>query len=150
MKISGLGSSGSASTKRTEKSKGVGGVFASHLKGSTDSAEAAGGPDSASGLEAAASLSGLEGLLAAQSVSPDAGGGRGRQRMIRHGEDLLDRLEEVRRGLLLGGIPKARLAELAQMVRSKRDTGVDPHLSAILDEIELRAEVELAKLTRRS
>lgn len=146
MKISGLGGSGKASsTKRTDKARGSGGAFASHLRGAaaTDAA------DTPSAVEAPTSLAGLEGLLAAQSVDPDAGGGRGRQRMIRHGEDLLDRLEEVRRGLLLGSVPKARLAELARMVRSKREAGVDPHLSAILDEIELRAEVELAKLMRR-
>ena len=37
---------------------------------------------------------------------------------------------------------------LVRMVRSKREEGIDPRLSAILDEIELRAEVELAKLRR--
>jgi hypothetical protein len=34
------------------------------------------------------------------------------------------------------------------MVRNKREAGADPELAAILDEIELRAEVELAKLSR--
>lgn len=145
MKISGLGSTGSTSTRRTDKARPAGGGFASHLRGAAGSDTT----DSPSGVDAPTSLAGLEGLLAAQSVDADAGGGRGRQRMIRHGEDLLDRLEEVRRGLLLGSVPKARLAELARMVRSKREAGVDPHLSAILDEIELRAEVELAKLMRR-
>lgn len=145
MKISGLGSTGASSTKRTDKTRRSGGAFASHLRGG----EGADAADTPTGVEAPVSLTGLEGLLAAQSVNPDAGGGRGRQRMIQHGEDLLDRLEEVRRGLLLGSVPKARLAELARLVRSKREAGVDPHLSAILDEIELRAEVELAKLMRR-
>lgn len=145
MKISGLGSTGASSTKKSDKARRSGDLFANHLRGG-DAAEAA---DTPSGVEAPTSLAGLEGLLAAQSVDADAGGGRGRQRMIRHGEDLLDRLEEVRRGLLLGSVPKARLAELARMVRSKRDAGVDPQLAAILDEIELRAEVELAKLMRR-
>lgn len=145
MKITGLGSSGSSSTKRTGKTRGVGGAFASHLRGSVDDVGEAEAP---SGIDAPTSLAGLDSLLAAQSVNPDDGG-RNRQRLIRHGEDLLDRLEDVRKGLLLGAIPKARLAELARLVRSRREAGADPHLAAILDEIELRAEVELAKLMRR-
>jgi hypothetical protein len=35
---------------------------------------------------------------------------------------------------------------LAQLVRARRDQVDDPRLIAILDEIELRAAVELAKL----
>jgi len=35
------------------------------------------------------------------------------------------------------------------MMREKRERGADPVISRLLDEIELRAEVELAKLSRR-
>ena len=56
----------------------------------------------------------------------------------------------MRKGLLLGSIPKDRLAELARMVREKRERGADPVVSRLLDEIELRAEVELAKLSRKT
>ena len=45
--------------------------------------------------------------------------------------------------------PKDRLQELAHLVREKRERGADPVVSRLLDEIELRAEVELAKLSRR-
>ena len=45
-------------------------------------------------------------------------------------------------------MPKARLIELARMLREKREEGLDPELDEILNEIELRAEVELAKLSR--
>jgi len=55
----------------------------------------------------------------------------------------------TRRALLAGSVPKDRLIQLAQMVRARRDTVSDPRLATILDEIELRAEVELAKLSRR-
>jgi len=60
---------------------------------------------------------------------------------------MLDELEQIRLGLLLGQIPRARLEQLAQMVRARREQLDDPKLIAILDEIELRAAVELAKLT---
>ena len=59
---------------------------------------------------------------------------------------MLDHLDEIRMGLLLGTIPMARLEQLAQLVRAKREQIDDPKLLAILDDIELRAAVELAKL----
>ena len=144
MRISGVGPNRStSSTKKTEKSKGGDGEFAKHVK------DAAGGGGESRSVDTASAVSGLDALLAMQSVDPDAGNGRANQRMAQRGEDLLDLLEEIRHGLLLGHIPKDRLANLAQVVRAKRDAGTDPRINAILDEIELRAEVELAKLTRR-
>ena len=55
---------------------------------------------------------------------------------------------EIRLGLLLGTIPQSRLEQLAHLVRAQREQLNDPKLTAVLDEIELRAAVELAKLTR--
>ena len=60
---------------------------------------------------------------------------------------MLDELEQIRLGLLLGQIPRARLEQLAQMVRARREQLDDLKLIAILDDIELRAAVELAKLS---
>lgn len=145
MKISGVGSTRASSTKRAEKTRRGDTDFADHLRGASDAAAEV----EAQAVEAPTTLAGLDSLLAVQGVDPDRGGGRGRQRLVRRGEELLDRLEEVRQGLLLGAIPKDRLSELARLVRSKREAGADPQLAAILDEIELRAEVELAKLSRR-
>ena len=59
---------------------------------------------------------------------------------------ILDRLEDIRQGLLVGAIPKPRLEELAGTIKETRDSGLNPEMSDILDEIELRAKVELAKL----
>lgn len=70
---------------------------------------------------------------------------RGLDRM--YGEGVLDRLDDIRHGLLAGGVPKDKLAGLAQSMRAKRRQSEDPRLNQILDEIELRAEVEIAKLT---
>ncbi|MBB6209273.1 hypothetical protein FHS48_000675 [Novispirillum itersonii] len=93
-------------------------------------------------------LAGIESILAMQSVDPDAGGGA-RKRMIQRGEELLDHLEELRQGVLDGKVSKDSLTSLAHLARTRRESGVDPQLAAVLDEIELRAEVELAKLNRR-
>ena len=114
-----------------------------------------GDADAASGPEPAGDVSGIAnvgGLLAAQSVSGDPGAApdyNERKRRAQRGAELLDRLEEIRKGLLLGAIPKDRLGDLARMVREKRERGADPVISRLLDEIELRAEVEIAKLSRR-
>ena len=52
-------------------------------------------------------------------------------------------------GLLTGGLSRDRLAKLAQMLRQPRDQALDPEVAEVLAEIELRAEVELAKLSRK-
>jgi len=52
----------------------------------------------------------------------------------------------VRLGLLAGTIPTDRLGTLLSAVKAQRDQTDDPRLEQILDEIELRAAVELAKL----
>lgn len=96
-------------------------------------------------------VAGVAGIFAAQTVG-DRGAGpdyEERKRRAKRGQDLLDRLENLRRGLLAGAIPKDSLADLARSVREKREAGADPQVSRLLDEIELRAEVELAKLSRR-
>jgi hypothetical protein len=112
-----------------------------------------GGADQTSGPDSAPEVSGVVnvgGILAAQSVGDERGADYNeRKRRAARGAELLDRLEDIRRGLLLGSIPKDKLADLARMVREKRERGADPVISRLLDEIELRAEVEIAKLSRR-
>jgi hypothetical protein len=69
-----------------------------------------------------------------------------RSKGIAHGEQLLDMLDQVRDGLLAGGIPRATLNRLANAVSRRHESFADPKLQTVLDEIELRAHVELAKL----
>ena len=70
----------------------------------------------------------------------------GRSKAAQHGEKLLDMLDEVRDGLLAGGVPRTTLNRLANAVSRRHDQFNDPKLQGVLDEIELRAHVELAKL----
>ncbi|MEZ5831462.1 MAG: flagellar assembly protein FliX [Dongiaceae bacterium] len=105
---------------------------------------AAAGSNSAVG--GSVGLSGVSTVLALQGT-PDSTERRARQRAVQRGDAMLDELEEIRLGLLLGAIPRAKLEQLAQLVRARREQVDDPKLMAILDEIELRAAVELAKLT---
>ena len=106
--------------------------------------ESAGAGQSAVG--GSVGLSGVSTILALQAA-PDSTERRARQRAVQRADAMLDELEQIRLGLLLGAIPRARLEQLAQMVRARREQLDDPKLIAILDEIELRAAVELAKLT---
>jgi hypothetical protein len=55
-------------------------------------------------------------------------------------------LEDVRDGLLTGGVSRATLQRLLALVNVKREDFVDPALAEVLNEIDLRARVELAKL----
>jgi Class II flagellar assembly regulator len=103
---------------------------------------AAGGNGAVGG---AVGLSGVSTVLALQGA-PDSTERRARQRAVQRGDAMLDDLEQIRLGLLLGAIPRAKLEQLAQLVRARREQLDDPKLIAILDEIELRAAVELAKL----
>lgn len=92
---------------------------------------------------APARLISLEGLLAFQEA-PDATSGRSKG--LRCGTDMLDLLDELRLGLLSGTVPEGRLHHLLAMVRGGRVPSEDPRLAELLDQIELRAAVELAKL----
>lgn len=83
-------------------------------------------------------------VLALQEVG-EAGA---RTRARRRGEDILDRLDEIRHGLLLGTISRTTLERLEQVVQSRIEEASDPRLADVLREIEVRARVELAKLDR--
>ena len=69
-----------------------------------------------------------------------------RTRGVQQGEQLLKLLDEVRDGLLGGGIPRQTLHRLASAISKRRESFADPKLQAVIDEIDLRARVELAKL----
>ena len=68
--------------------------------------------------------------------------------MFQYGDDLLNRLDDLRLAILDGVLSKDKLTELAHNLRQKRQNSDDPKLNEIINEIELRAEVEIAKLTR--
>lgn len=99
----------------------------------------------ASATVATAAFGSLDALMALQGA-PDAMERRRRARQ--RADALLDVLDEVRIGLLDGRMPTAALSRLSQTLAQKRETSDDPALDALLDEIEVRAEVERAKLER--
>lgn len=102
-------------------------------------------PKPAATTSAATSLTGLDALIALQSIDPDEP--RRRKRAARRGHDLLDILEEIKLGLLSGGVSGAALDKVAALVGSLEPSG-DSRLDGLIADISLRAEVELAKLGR--
>ncbi|MBK8211752.1 MAG: hypothetical protein IPK78_19160 [Rhodospirillales bacterium] len=91
----------------------------------------------------------LIGLLEAQEVDV-AGSAVGRRLAARRGAALLDRLEELRINILEGKLTPQRLLGLASAVREQRQHADEGALNTVLDEIELRVEVEIAKLALAS
>ncbi len=135
MKVARTGVRNLGSIRRRKQSTGASeGGFASEL--------AAGAEPAAGGASA---VNVLDGVLAVQEVGEK---GQGRRDARARGEDVLQRLEQIRLGLLAGRIPEHQLNQLVQVLRGQRAQFNDPKLSEIIDEIELRAAVELAKLGR--
>jgi hypothetical protein len=122
-----------AATRRDDKSGvGTAGSFAEVL-----------GAEPAAAPAAVAPIGCLGALFALQEV-PDATARR--RRALARATKMLDRLDNLQLGLLDGAIDPASLADLAASARSAREETGDPALQGVLDEIELRAAVELAKL----
>jgi hypothetical protein len=140
MKVSNVGSTRSADAARRKKPVGQAGAFAEHLKEAAESGEVAGPAETGA-------IAGVDGMLAAQEV-PDALDERSRKQSVDRGAQLLDRLDSLRLRLLEGAVPKDQLGELARLVRARKRAVEDPQLRDIIDEIELRVEVEIAKLAR--
>jgi hypothetical protein len=141
MKVSKVKSGKSASSvSRKKVETGHGGEFAEHLKASVSSS-------GASASTEAASINSVDSILAVQETD-DPSQRRAKRLGIQYGGDLLDHLEELRRDLLLGTADIDKLGSIAQKIRSHRRQSDDVKLNEIIDEIELRAEVEIAKLTR--
>lgn len=141
IKIDNVGAGrGTAATRKSRKTTVSGGSFSDTLKETAESLEtgAAGGVGGVSSVGA---------IISVQEV-PDSTEERSRGLLMSYGDELLAKLDDLRVGLLVGAIPKDDLADLAHRMRQKKQQVDDPRLTEIIDEIELRAEVEIAKLTR--
>lgn len=89
------------------------------------------------------SLGPVDALLALQEV-PDAT--TSTRRAVEHAEKILDALEDMQMGLVVGSLPKGQLNRLLSLIRREKEQVSDPKLAEVIKEVELRAHVELAKL----
>jgi len=146
MKISKVDSSKQAASTKKKKAAASDGEFAERVLSAAgaDGVDGAGAPQAVDG---AGPMGAVDSIFSVQEI-PDATDGRSKGLLFQFGNDILERLDELRLAILTGAISKQRLQGLAHMLREKRQLSDDPRLNEIIDEIELRAEVEVAKLTR--
>jgi hypothetical protein len=130
------GVQGGTPTRRTE---GAGSGFS--LPGETAARPAA------TALSGATALGDVATLLALQGVPEAEDRRERRRRAVRRGLDLLEVLEGVRFDLIGGGVAAERLERIVHLLGQRRASG-DERLEALIDEIDLRARVELAKFGR--
>ncbi len=142
MKVSGskATNAGGTSRKKSSGTSGGGSGFADAMRSVGSSGETGG----ASGVHSSGSVSALDALLALQQ-NGDALHSSEKAAVLR-AKSMLEQLEAVRDGLLSGALSGPRLQQLVGLMDQQRETIDDPELSAVLDEIDLRARVELAKL----
>jgi hypothetical protein len=98
---------------------------------------------SASATLGTRSIGGIDTLLALQGVEEP---GERRRKAVKRGRSALDALDALKLGLLSGTFDTGALARLKSVTAGLAEPSGDPALDAVLAEIELRAQVELAKI----
>jgi len=96
-------------------------------------------PRSATAPKAAGNI---DALLALQGVEDPT---ERRKRSVARGRGALDILDELKLGLLSGNLDASTVNRLRDAAANLKSSSGDPGLDAVLSEIELRVEVELAK-----
>lgn len=130
----------------TNRSQGVGKSGTASRSGGLPDFVPAGGaaPSRVSTAAPAMSMTGIDAILALQAVG---GPLEGRKRAVRRGRTLLDQLDAIKADLLLGRVNAEQLDDMMATLAELRQQG-DPGLDSVLDDIDLRVRVELAKFGR--
>jgi uncharacterized protein YjbJ (UPF0337 family) len=137
MKVEGPGGTQATSkTKKSGKADKADGSFRDMVTGGTESA----GPSAAT-----QSIATVDSLLAVQGAE-DPAAGKARRRMKERADTVLNELDKIRTSMLSGTLTVGHMIDIADVVASHREKINDPALTAIMDEIDLRAQVELAKM----
>lgn len=142
MKIDGPKKTGrTSSTKKSSKAKASSSSdkasFLNHLSAAMGGSET----DEVSSVASTAGVSGILGIQAAEEATER----ENRQQAFDYGHDVLADLDDLRMGLVTGRYSKVQLERLSANLQNRRDNINDPKLIEILDEIDLRAQVEIAK-----
>jgi hypothetical protein len=136
MKVTGTGGVGQASGPKGAPAAGGDGFR-------LPAAPSAAGPAQAAQVSSSAAMMGVEALLTLQDIG---GPLERRRRSVARAGKLLDVLDQVKIALLGGELSTADLQRLDRALKEQRAATDDPRLEGLLDEIETRARVELAKL----
>lgn len=107
----------------------------------------ASGTTQAAPAKSTQSIAQVDVLLAVQGAE-DPTERAARQRMRLRASKLLDELDKIKHALLSGKMTLGHCIDIADVVASHREKVADPSLTSILDEIDLRAQVEIAKIRK--
>lgn len=133
MKVNGPSGAAPAGAQRPVRS--AGGFSMPQTTGAAPAAAAA-------ATASTSSVADVSALMALQGVETAT---ERRRRAVRRGGTLLDRLEELKLALLSGETGDAALERLGRTLREERPQDDDAALTGLLEQIDLRAAVELAK-----
>jgi len=97
------------------------------------------------GIVASAPIASIDAVIALQAVDDPAGR---KAKAVERGTRILDDLDELRIALLGGRISADQLNRIISAMSARRELSDDHRLEDVLDGIDLRAQVELAKLER--
>jgi hypothetical protein len=130
----------------SNRTTGVGrGSSAGRSGSGVDFVPAGGGaPSRVAGNVPMQAATGIDAILALQAVDEPL---TGRKKAMRRGASLLDLLDDIKADLLVGRISADRLDQMVAMLSEARERPL-PGLDGVLDDIELRVRVELAKFGR--
>jgi hypothetical protein len=102
--------------------------------------------DSIGGAEETHALTGTSRINAITFIQAIDGDERSRKRkMVDDGEELLDELLKIRDSLLFGKVTIEHLRSVQERISKLEANCDDPALNEIIEEIKIRAAVELAK-----
>lgn len=127
--------SGASGPRKTSGSRSTSGF-------APQGASASQGPSASGGLSGASAIGSIDALLALQGAGDFR---EAKKQATERAFSLLDVLDDLKLALLDGALPRQTLVRLMDTLKTRRDSTGDPRLEAMLDEVEVRAAVELAK-----
>jgi len=139
MKINDVTSVGKTSSVAKKKSRASDGAAFDSMIGSSDEVA------EESSISALAGISSMDALIAAQTINTSLSQ---KDKQVKKGNDILDYLEKLRVGMLSGETSPVIVSNIINEIKNV-NTSEDEALDNIISEIELRAEVEIAKLIKQ-
>lgn len=98
------------------------------------------------GAQATSNINNIGALLSAQEVDSSKIQAKA---AVKRGTDMLDMLDQLKVGLLNGRVSPTTLNRLKTLATNSQNLDSHKNLKKVLNSIELRAEVELAKLAQQ-
>jgi hypothetical protein len=152
-KASNVGATKKTGKKNTDRAGAVASSsFAKQLQQTLDDGGEGDAP--LSSLDSIIGGGAVQGLLSLQEVDGVAARQDNLQKHREHlakewGKGAISKLDELHKYLLSGEVPQHKLEELARHATMRRKDVTDPYLLSLLEDIELRALVELEKLKKK-